>query len=323
MLVPQQAADDVVDDVTVVVANVNAKPTPPSPTPTTTPPPLQQAVTSTPPPSPHQSPIGQPLSPPQQQPPSHLLHDVAIFMDLLNTVRNLRLEKKKKFKVSGLKRLGKIGTAQRVESSADTVIDDQEDASKQGGIIAKLDADEDVTLEEVAAEVEKDAEVAKKDAEPAELKEVIELSTTVKLMTKVVTIAATNITAVLITAAILTATHSAARGRKGVVIRDPEETSTPSIIVHSESKSKNKGIGILHFNSIVGFLEKSKEQLEEETSKALKRKSRSSEQQAAKKHKLDEEVEEIKTHLQIVPNNEDDVYTEATPLTLKVPVVDY
>nr|GEU85397.1 hypothetical protein [Tanacetum cinerariifolium] len=35
-----------------------------------------------------------------------------------------------------------------------------------------------------------------------------------------------------------------------------------------------------------------------------------------KKQKLDEEVEELKKHLQIVPN--DDVYTEATPLALKI-----
>nr|GFD27784.1 hypothetical protein [Tanacetum cinerariifolium] len=46
-------------------------------------------------------------------------------------------------------------------------------------------------------------------------------------------------------------------------------------------------------------------------------------EKAAKKKKLDEEVEELKRHLQIVPNEEDDVYTEATPLALKVPVVDY
>nr|GFD52038.1 hypothetical protein [Tanacetum cinerariifolium] len=41
-----------------------------------------------------------------------------------------RLEKKRQFKSLGLKRLRKVGTAQRVESSADTVMDDQEDASK-------------------------------------------------------------------------------------------------------------------------------------------------------------------------------------------------
>nr|GEV81714.1 hypothetical protein [Tanacetum cinerariifolium] len=39
--------------------------------------------------------------------------------------------------------------------------------------------------------------------------------------------------------------------------------------------------------------------------------------------KLDEEVEDLKRHLQIVPNEDDDVYTEATPLARKVPIVDY
>nr|GEW55365.1 protein NYNRIN-like [Tanacetum cinerariifolium] len=35
------------------------------------------------------------------------------------------------------------------------------------------------------------------------------------------------------------------------------------------------------------------------------------------------DVEDLKRHLQIVPNKDDDVYTEATPLARKVPVVDY
>nr|GFD18871.1 hypothetical protein [Tanacetum cinerariifolium] len=63
-----------------------------------------------------------------------------------------------------------------------------------------------------------------------------------------------------------------------------------------------------------------REELEEEKSRALKRKSESSKGKAAKKQKLDEEVEK---HLQIVPNNDDDVYTVATPLALKVLVVGY
>nr|GEW54246.1 hypothetical protein [Tanacetum cinerariifolium] len=79
-----------------------------------------------------------------------------------------------------------------------------------------------------------------------------------------------------------------------------------------------------YFNLNVAFLEKTKEQLEEEESRAaLKRKAESSEEKAAKKQKLDEEVEELRKHLQIVPNDDDDVYTEATPLALKVPVIDY
>nr|GEV22588.1 hypothetical protein [Tanacetum cinerariifolium] len=58
-------------------------------------------------------------------------------------------------------------------------------------------------------------------------------------------------------------------------------------------------------------------------SRALKRINESQEDKSAKRQKLDEEVEDLKRHLQIVPNDEDDVYTEATPLPRKVPVVDY
>nr|GEV03881.1 hypothetical protein [Tanacetum cinerariifolium] len=58
--------------------------------------------------------------------------------------------------------------------------------------------------------------------------------------------------------------------------------------------------------------------MEEEDSKALKRISESQEDKAAKKQKLDEEVEELKRHLQIVPNDKDDVYTKATPLARKI-----
>nr|GEX51753.1 hypothetical protein [Tanacetum cinerariifolium] len=73
-----------------------------------------------------------------------------------------------------------------------------------------------------------------------------------------------------------------------------------------------------YFNSNVAFLEKSKEQLEEEESRALKRQSESFEEKAVKKQKLDEEVEELNKHLQIVPNDDDDVYTKATPFSLKM-----
>nr|GFD10573.1 hypothetical protein [Tanacetum cinerariifolium] len=92
------------------------------------------------------------------------------------------------------------------------------------GIIADIDADEDVTLKDVAAvaDVEKIAEIEKNayddELEPAELKEVVEVVTPAKLMTEVVTAANATITAVdtLITAAALTAALSAARRRKGV-----------------------------------------------------------------------------------------------------------
>nr|GFB54404.1 hypothetical protein [Tanacetum cinerariifolium] len=40
-----------------------------------------------------------------------------------------------------------------------------------------------------------------------------------------------------------------------------------------------------------------------------------------KKHA--QEVEDLKRNLEIVPNEDDDVFTEATPLARKVPVADY
>nr|GEV43098.1 hypothetical protein [Tanacetum cinerariifolium] len=341
MLVPQQVNDD--------VADADAEPTSPSPTPATT---LTPQQVPSQPPSPHQSPIASPSSPPPQQPP---FHDAAISMDLLNQLletcatltkkvgdleqdkvaqaieitklkqRVRKLEKKRKLKASGLKRLRKVGTTQRVESSADTKVDAAKDAEVAN------DAEIQGRLEESQAQVyHLDLEHADKvlsmhddEAEPAELNEVIEVVTTAKLMTEVVTVVATTVASTSTVAPMPTA--SAARRRKDLVIRDPEETATPSIILHSEPKSKDKGKGILveEPKPLKKQAQIEQDEAYEEASKVIKRKSKTSEEKAAKKQKLDEEVEELKTHLQIVPNDEDDVYTEATPLALKVPIVDY
>nr|GEZ36094.1 hypothetical protein [Tanacetum cinerariifolium] len=245
MIVAQQA-DDVADegaaDVDVVPAAT--KPSIPLPTPTTQPPPPLQELPST-----------------SQQ-------------------RVKKLERKNKLKISGLRRLRKVRTAQRVESFGDTVMDD---VSKQGEIIANIDADEDVTLKDVAAvakevEVKKDAKIEENadvqgrqavsqsqiykidlehadkvlsmhddELDPVELKEVVEVVTIAKLMIKVDTVASATITAATtpITDATISAAPSAAKRRKGVVIRDPEETATPSIIIHSKPKSKGKGKRIM------------------------------------------------------------------------------
>nr|GEU31043.1 RNA-directed DNA polymerase, eukaryota, reverse transcriptase zinc-binding domain protein [Tanacetum cinerariifolium] len=258
------------------------------------------------------SPIAQPPSPPQQQQP---LHDTGILMDLLQTlldtctdltrrVENLKqnkiahvleitklkqkvkkLEMSNKLKVSKLRRFKKVGTAQRVETSDDTVMDD---VSKQGEIIAHTDADKDVTQKDVVS-VEKDDEV-KQDAD------------------------------------VQGRLADAARRRKGVVIKDPKKTATSSTIIHTEPKSKDKGKRIMVHKpkplkkktQIEQDKAYTKEKMEEEHSRALKRKVESSEDKAAKKHKLDEEVKELRKHLQIVPNDDDYVYTEATPLALKM-----
>nr|GEX08162.1 hypothetical protein [Tanacetum cinerariifolium] len=80
------------------------------------------------------------------------------------------------------------------------------------------------------------------------------------------------------------------------------------------------------FNSNIEFLLKSKEQIEEEENRAIASINETPAQEAAKRRRLNEEaedVEELKQHLEIVSDEDDDVYTDATPLARKVPVVDY
>nr|GFA00968.1 hypothetical protein [Tanacetum cinerariifolium] len=77
------------------------------------------------------------------------------------------------------------------------------------------------------------------------------------------------------------------------------------------------------FNANMEFLLKSKEQIEEEANRAIENINETLAQKAAKRRRRNEEVEEIKQHWEIVPNEDDDVYTEATPLARMVPVVDY
>nr|GEW04128.1 hypothetical protein [Tanacetum cinerariifolium] len=161
-------------------------------------------------------------------------------------------------KASKLKRLKKVSSAQRIDTSDDTVMDD---VSKQGRMIADMDADVDLTLKDIVAdakdgqdaEMEESADVLSMqddEVEPTELKEVVEVVTTAKLITEVVTIASATITTAapqltIAAAPTLTTARSTARKRKGILIRDPKETATPSTIIHSEAKSKDKGKGIL------------------------------------------------------------------------------
>nr|GEV18811.1 xylulose kinase-1 [Tanacetum cinerariifolium] len=82
-----------------------------------------------------------------------------------------------------------------------------------------------------------------------------------------------------------------------------------------------------HYNSNQAFLEKVKEEVtvqdNEIEEEGNKRQGESLEHEISKKQSMNEEAEELKRHLQIVANDDDDVYAEATPLASKVHVVDY
>nr|GFB05048.1 hypothetical protein [Tanacetum cinerariifolium] len=108
-------------------------------------------------------------------------------------------------------------------------------------MIADMNQDADVALEEtkdVATDIVKDGQVA-------------DVEDNADIITKVVTAASITITAADVpipaatTATALTLTAAPSKRTNGVVTRDPEESTTTSIIIHSEAKSKDKGKGIL------------------------------------------------------------------------------
>nr|GEV05601.1 hypothetical protein [Tanacetum cinerariifolium] len=250
-----------------------------------------------------------------------------------------KLERRNKDKVLKLRRLQKVRTPQRIDTSDDIVMDD---VSNQGRM--NMDQYIKVVLEEdkyVDTDIVKDAQ----DAESAhdQGRQVESQAEIYKINMR----HAQKVPAATLTAAPSRVTAAPSKRRKRVVIKDPEESSL-SIIIPAETKSKDKVID--HVNkkakedpavkkyqalkrkpqteaqarkNMIVYLKNTKEKIKEEESRALKRLNETLAEKAAKKKKLDEEVEELKRHLQIVSNEEDDVYIETTPLALKVPVVDY
>nr|GFD26120.1 hypothetical protein [Tanacetum cinerariifolium] len=122
-------------------------------------------------------------------------------------------------RVLKLRRLQKVGTSQRVETSNETVIDD---AYNQGRMIVEVDADTDVVLEDVkeaadeAKEIAEDAKLDENEDEtkPAEVQEVVDVVTPAKLITEVVTATSGTVTAA---SAIITATEAQVPTAKIVV----------------------------------------------------------------------------------------------------------
>nr|GEW64219.1 hypothetical protein [Tanacetum cinerariifolium] len=120
--------------------------------------------------------------------------------------------------------------------------------SPQDDVVALMDDKEEDKKEEEA-----------KEDEPAKVQEVVDVVTTAKLITEVVTATSEIVTAAstivsatepqvfaaTITAAPVRVVAASTRRRKGVVIRDPKEESTTSSIIPAETKSKDKGKRIM------------------------------------------------------------------------------
>nr|GEZ06512.1 hypothetical protein [Tanacetum cinerariifolium]GEZ19838.1 hypothetical protein [Tanacetum cinerariifolium] len=353
----------------------------------------------------------------------HLEHDkVAQALEIIKLKKRVKkLERANKVKVLKLRRLKKVRTSQRIKSSADT---DMEDASNQGRMIADLDRDtgnalmdDEGTLKKAKdAQVVGDEQVKRRQAEiyqfdmdhaskvlsmqedEPEVQEAVDVITTTKLITEVVTAVSESVTAASATiAAVYAATITAAPSKdkgKGIMVEEPKPMKKKQQVEMDEEYARklheelNQDIDwsvaidqvkqkakedpyvqryqvmkkrpqteaqarrnmIMYLKNVVGFrldyfkrisyddirlifeakfnsnmefLLKTKEQMEEKENRAIESINETTAQKAAKRRKLNKEVEDLKQHLEIVPDEDDDVYTEATPLARKVPVVDY
>nr|GEV84224.1 retrovirus-related Pol polyprotein from transposon TNT 1-94 [Tanacetum cinerariifolium] len=259
-----------------------------------------------------------------------------------------KLEKANQIKSSKLRHLRKVGTSRRVESSADI-----EDVFNQGRMIDDMDMDEGIELVKDANIAESEGRNATEHAEKQAEIYNLDLDHSSKVL-KVVTAAASQVSAASTTILAASATILAAkpsipaaapivetaytRRRKGVIIRDPEE-ELPLKTLAESPKVKDKGKGIL-VETPKPMKKKDQIEMDAEYARKLKEEidrdhdgfnkdidwAATMDHKAAKRRKLSEEAQEaedLRKRLEVVEDEDDDVFIEANPFAQKVPVVDY
>nr|GEV24543.1 copia protein [Tanacetum cinerariifolium] len=232
-----------------------------------------------------------------------------------------------------------------VHSKVDTAapVVKKEKSFKQGRIISDIDED-DVD-----------------DEEPADVEEVLDVVKAAKLITEVVTTAGATTTVEATKVSVprrkrrvviqdpeeTTSTvvmHSEVQSKdKGKALKRKsltEAQARKNMIIYLKNMagykinyfkgmtySEIRPLFKKHYNYNQAFLEEVNEEvtLPEKKVKveAHKREGEILEKEITKKQKMDKEAEELRSHLQIISNDDDDVYTKATPLASKIPIVDY
>ncbi|GJV47655.1 hypothetical protein Tco_1437867 [Tanacetum coccineum] len=151
-----------------------------------------------------------------------------------------KLERRNKSRTSGLKRLRKVGSARRVESSDEASLGDQEDASKHGRKIADIDADAEVTLIDETQGRNDDNlmfDTCVLDEQEVEVEKVVSAAEVTTESATTTTVDELNLAQTLIEI-------KAAKPKvRGVMIQEPSEfTTTPAASKPSQDKGKAKMI---------------------------------------------------------------------------------
>nr|GEX26560.1 hypothetical protein [Tanacetum cinerariifolium] len=218
-------------------------------------------------------------------------------------------------------------------------VEDKEESFQQGRMIAYMDEDVEVNLEEAQAkaynlDLQHSEKVFSmqdiKEEKPAEVEEVLEVVTDAKLITEVVTTSEPTTTAAQVPKV------SDPRRRRDVVIQDPEETATSVIMPIKLEAELNENINrndVLEQvkrserqnNAVMRYQVLKRKPLTEAQArknmmiylknmagfkmkffKGNKRQGESIEQEIAKKQTMDEEAEELKRHMLIMANDDDE-----------------
>nr|GEU43415.1 uncharacterized mitochondrial protein AtMg00810-like [Tanacetum cinerariifolium] len=332
------------------------EPSIPSPTSPTLPPqppqdlPSTSQVQHTPPQSPQPQPQPQPQA--QQQAADFLMSLLQEALDACAALTR-RVEHLEYDKVAQALEITKL-QRRRVDTSEDTMMDD---ASNQGRKIDELDKDDAVALiddkeednKEEEAKVVEDDQVQGRQAESqAEIYKIdLDHASTFRI-----TAASTIISAA--EPQVPAATITAARDKgKGIMVEEPKPLKKKQQVEMDEEYARklhaklNKDID--WDVAIDHVKQKAKKDPAVQRYQFIKKKPQTEAQarknmimylknvasfrldyfkgmsydDIPKRRKLNEEVEDLKIHLEIVPDEDDDVYTEATPLARKVPVIDY
>nr|GEV13929.1 hypothetical protein [Tanacetum cinerariifolium] len=258
-----------------------------------------------------------------------------------------KLEKINMVKSSKLKRLKKVGTSQRVKSS-----DDMENVFNQGRIIADMDQDKRIDLvvaastpilaakpkilnitatPVVSTRRKKGAVIRDRKEElysdtPAETPKVkdkgkgilIEALKPMKKKDQIETDAEYH--------GMKKKPQTESEARKNMIFYLKNTEGYKMDFFNGMKYNEILPIFQAKFDANMRFLFKSREEMEEEDEEIIKSINETPTQKAAKKRKLHEQAkedEDLKKQLEVVDDEDDDVFIEATPIGRKVLVVDY
>nr|GEY76580.1 hypothetical protein [Tanacetum cinerariifolium] len=262
---------------------VSQEPSIPSPTPPTPPPQPPQDLLSTS--QVYHTPPQSPQAQPQPQPQQAVDFPMSLLQEALDAYAALtrRAEHLEYDKVAQALEITKLKRSVKKLDKGNRVR-----VLKLIRIIDEMDKEDDVVALMDDKEEDKKDEEAKED-EPAKVQEVVDVVTTAKLITEDVAI-----------------DHVKLKAKEDPVVKRYQAMKRKPQIEARARKNM-----MMYLKNVASF------RLEEE-SKALQRINESPVERAAKIRKLDEEVEDLKRHLEIMPNKDDDVCIEATPLTRKL-----